>query len=65
MQINLSRSADTDRFERRAGADRRGDNRSCAGQEWRSDESSLDPSAGSAYDPHDPYWEPVKGQDDD
>ncbi len=56
MQINS---------ERRTGADRRGANRSAAGVEWRWYESSLGTSAGGEYDPYDPYWEPVNGQDDD
>ncbi|MBS1229188.1 MAG: hypothetical protein H6R17_2465 [Proteobacteria bacterium] len=51
-------------FERRTGTDRRGANRS-AGTEWRWYETSLGTSAGGEYDPYDPYWEPVIGQDDD
>ena len=52
-------------FERRTGADRRGTDRAAAGSEWRWYESSLGTSAGGVYDPYDPYWEPVNGQDDD
>ena len=56
MQINS---------ERRKGGDRRCANRSVAGQDWRWYESSLGTPAGGEYDPYDPYWEPVNGQDDD
>ena len=54
-------------FERRAGTDRRGANRSltASGQEWRWYENVLGTQAGGSYDPYDPYWEPVNGQDDD
>ena len=52
-------------FERRTGTDRRSNNRSTTGPEWRWYESSLGTPAGGSYDPYDPYWEPVKGQDDD
>lgn len=51
--------------ERKMGEDRRGANRSAAGQDWRWYESELGTSAGGEYDPYDPYWEPVIGQDDD
>jgi hypothetical protein len=52
-------------FERRTGSDRRGANRSTAATEWRWYEGALGTLAGGSYDPYDPYWEPVIGQDDD
>ena len=52
-------------FERRTGTDRHGANRDAAGHEWRWYETSLGTAAGGSYDPQDPYWEPVAGQDDD
>jgi len=58
MQIHL---------ERRTGTDRR-EIRLSGGHEWPGSEASLGSQAGDdteIYDPYDPYWEPVKGQDDD
>ncbi len=62
MQINS---------ERRTGADRRQIKLSSSatlGPERRWHEASLGSMAGNGdeiYDPYDPYWEPVSGQDDD
>lgn len=53
-------------LERRAGTDRREINRSStAGYEWKWNDPSIGFLAGDDDDPYDPYWEPVKGQDDD
>ena len=53
-------------LERRAGTDRRETNRSsAAGYEWKWNDPSMGFLAGDDDDPYDPYWEPVKGQDDD
>jgi len=51
--------------ERRAGAERRGADRSAIGNEWRWYEGLFGTSAGGEYNPDDPYWEAEKGQDDD
>lgn len=61
MQTNL---------ERRTGADRRQINLSSIatlGSERRWNEASLSSitNGDETDDPYDPYWEPVKGQDDD
>ena len=56
-----------DHLERRAGTDRRETNLSsmAAGHQLRWDDASKGFLAGDDDDPYDPYWEPVKGQDDD
>jgi hypothetical protein len=58
MQVNL---------ERRNGMDRRHLDRPRFEQEAHGDAplGSMMLDAGEPYDPYDPYWEPLKGQDDD
>ena len=57
--------------ERRSGAERRQDTRystPAPGPDLRGYGAALGIGAAGgddAYDPYDPYWEPVKGQDDD
>lgn len=53
-------------LERRTGTDRREINLSSAsGFEWKWNDPSMGFLAGDDDDPYDPYWEPLKGQDDD
>ena len=57
-------------IERRSGSDRRQHHPSVAGgygSDARWNGISFDPTTDGdgTYDPYDPYWEPVKGQDED
>ncbi len=55
--------------ERRSGSERRKFGRSAgiSASELHWNGISFDPTTDGegTYDPYDPYWEPLKGQDDD